>query len=68
MSWRKITTLVASLMIAIVPWLESLESGWSEAFTVDSMAVMLPIVGGVLLAWLGSSPRFPTSYDGRKQF
>ena len=67
MSWRKIATLIASLMIAIVPWLESLGS-WSEALNVGSMTVALPIVGGVLLAWLGSSPRFPTSYDGRKSF
>ena len=54
-------------MIAIVPWLESLE-GWSHAFHTDSVVVALPIIGGVVLAWLGSSPRFPTSYDGRKQF
>lgn len=67
MSWRKVVTLMASLMIAIVPWLESLES-WDHAFHTDSMIVLLPIIGGVVLAWLGSSPRFPTSYDGRKQF
>jgi hypothetical protein len=67
MSWRKVATLVASLMIALAPWLESLEH-WGEALSVQSMIVALPIIGGVVLAWLGSSPRFPTSHDGRKQF
>ena len=67
MSWRKVATLFASLMIAIVPWMESLE-GWDHAFHTDSLVVLLPIIGGVVLAWLGSSPRFGNSYDGRKKF
>ena len=67
MSWRKVVTLMASLMIAIVPWLESLES-WEHAFHTDSLVIALPIIGGVILAWLGSSPRFPADANGKKQF
>jgi len=67
MGWRKIVTLVASLMIALAPWLKTLES-WESALSVGSIYVALPIVGGVLMAWMGSSPRFPTSYDGTKRF
>jgi hypothetical protein len=71
MSWRKLVTLFASILIGLSPWYKALlesGAGWSGAFTVESMAVALPTLGGIIMAWLGSSPRFPMSYDGRKQF
>ena len=47
--------LVASIMVAVVPWGSSLNS-WGDAVTVANIFPLLGIVGGVLLAWLGQSP------------
>jgi hypothetical protein len=57
--------LVAALMVALVPYFEHLkDSGYSDMFSPEHMALLLPIVGGVLLSWLGQSP-IQNWHDGR---
>lgn len=54
---KRVGVLCASLMIALVPYFEHLQDeGYVEAFTPEHLVVLLPIVGGVLLSWLGQSP------------
>lgn len=55
---RKIVLLIGSLLIALGPWVLSLEA-WCNAVTPQSVAVLFGIVGGVLVAWVGESPLRP---------
>ena len=52
---KHVLVLVASIMVAVVPWGSSLET-WEDAVVVANIFPLLGIVGGVLLAWLGQSP------------
>lgn len=52
---KSIIVLVASVMVAVVPWGSSLES-WDAAAQTANIFPLIGIVGGVLLAWLGQSP------------
>ena len=53
---KRFAVLIASWMVAIVPWGESLGS-WDAALTTNNFFPFIGITGGVLLAWLGKSPR-----------
>jgi hypothetical protein len=52
---KNVLVLVASIMVAVVPWGSALPS-WEDAVSVEQTFPLLGIVGGVLLAWLGQSP------------
>lgn len=54
----KIIILIASLMIALGPWLYELDT-FGQIATPSGVGALLGIIGGVLLAWLGESPRKP---------
>jgi len=47
--------LIGGMLVAVGPWLLSLEA-WGHAIAPQNLGVLLPIVGGVLMAWLGKSP------------
>lgn len=62
---KRIALLIGALLVALVPYFEHLKDvGYSEAFSPEHMAILLPIVGGVLLSWLGQSP-IQRWHDGR---
>lgn len=46
--------LVAGMMVSVGPWANSLES-WGSAFSPQNIGVLIPIIGGVIIAWLGKS-------------
>jgi hypothetical protein len=50
--------LIASLLVALSGWGISFES-WAETTRVSNVFALFGIVGGVLLAWLGTSPLKP---------
>jgi hypothetical protein len=50
-----VIVLIASLCIVLGPWMLQLEV-FGDALTPDKMGELLPMIGGVLLAWLGRSP------------
>jgi hypothetical protein len=52
---RRVVLLLASLAIALGPWIAALPS-WGSALEPVTVAVGLPIIGGVVVAWLGESP------------
>lgn len=47
--------LFTGLLISVGPWVLSLDT-WGAAVSTQNIGVLLPIVGGVLMAWLGKSP------------
>jgi hypothetical protein len=55
-----ILILIASLLVALVPWFNALAT-WGAISTPVNVGAVLGIVGGVLLAWLGASPIPPKS-------
>lgn len=55
--------LAASLLVAVSPWMMSLES-FETATTPANLGALAGIVGGVLLAWLGKSPLKPKGGGG----
>ena len=63
--FKRIALLIAALMVATVPYFEHLSDvGYGEALNPEHMALLLPIVGGVLMSWLGQSP-IQKWHDGR---
>jgi len=60
---KKVTTttsgsyamLAGGLLVAVGPWLLALET-WGTAFSPANLGILLPIIGGVVMAWLGKSP------------
>ena len=57
---KKFGVLAASLAVALVPYINSLES-WPDAVTPVAIGALLGIVGGVVLAWYGESPNTPSA-------
>jgi hypothetical protein len=53
--FRRLLLLVASLCVALGPLLLELES-FDALFTPQNLGVMLPIIGGVIMAWVAKSP------------
>ena len=47
--------LVGGLLVAAGPWLIALDA-WGDALAPANLGILLPIIGGVLMAWLGKSP------------
>lgn len=58
MSFKKFGVLLASLLVALAPWGQTLGS-WESALTTSNLWPALGIVGGVILAWLSESPVRP---------
>lgn len=56
--WRQVVLLIGSLLVALVPWLMSLNA-WCDAVNPGSVGILAGIIGGVLLAWIGESPLPP---------
>ena len=53
--FRRLLLLVASLCVALGPLLLELKS-FDELYTPQNLGVMLPIVGGIVIAWVAKSP------------
>lgn len=49
------TILIASLLVALGSWGTTF-STWAEVTRVSNVFGLIGIVGGVVLAWLGTSP------------
>ena len=50
-----VVVLLASLCIVLGPWMLDLET-FGQILTPENLGTLLPMVGGVLLAWIGKSP------------
>jgi len=50
-----ISLLIGGILVAVGPWAATLDN-WADALTTQHVGVLLPIIGGVFLAWLGKSP------------
>ena len=46
--------LIGGVLVAVGPWASSLDS-WGSAVSPQNIGILLPIVGGVLMSWLGKS-------------
>ena len=46
--------LIGGILVAVGPWASSLDS-WGAAVSPQNIGILLPIVGGVLMSWLGKS-------------
>lgn len=57
---RRFGVLLASLAIALSPVIEQAEE-WADLVTTAGAARVLMVSAGVLLAWMGESPRKPSS-------
>jgi len=58
-----IIILIASLLVALGGWMATLAT-WVDALTPIAFGGLIAIVGSVLLAWLGESPRTVLKRNG----